>query len=109
MSPKKRIDGRRFEARELKRYFVKFMGATNAKSPELCKMAAGLAVRLDLANEKLARGEFSDDNNYGRLVNSLGRCLDSLGLSSWLNADPPVQPKKPGISELLKAKAPNEN
>jgi hypothetical protein len=65
-------------------------------------MAAGLAVRLDAANAAFTRGEVGDDNSYTRLVNSLGRCLGSLGISDWLS--PPTEPKKPTLNDLLNKK-----
>lgn len=100
---KKRVDLRTKDAKKMKVYENKFLSATNSKFPEMAKMAAGLSLRVDLANEAAARGEPGSDADYSRLVNSLGRCLESMGLSNWLNKIPPDKPKQPDpLADYLK-------
>ena len=91
---KKRVDLRTKDAKKMRMYETKFLSATNSKFPELAKMAAGLSLRVDLANDAASRGEPGNDADYSRLVNSLGRCLESMGLSSWLKEVPRTEPKK---------------
>lgn len=88
----KKPDGRSKEARALKTYYQKFMGASGKKNPELCRMAAGLAVRLDEANDAWARGEITNPATYARLVGALGRTLGALGLADWLTAPAEEKP-----------------
>jgi hypothetical protein len=95
---KKNFDGRTRAARSFNKYLHDFTTYSKIKNPTMAKMGAGLSCQLDLLNDAMNRNEPVDPSEYSRIVNSLGRCLEALGMSEWIN--PPL-PKEPDPVKAL--------
>jgi len=99
----KRIDGRRWESKRLQSLTAKFLSGSGGKNPELARAAAGLELRLTILDQALTRGEAVNLNEYTRAVNSLGRTMAALGLSSWML---PKEIKPKTLTDVLNQKDP---
>ena len=73
----KKFDGRSRDAKRLKA-LVAGIEDPDVQAAQLRRRAAGLALRAEHIEAKIARGEDIDDDLYTRLCGAHARCLDKI-------------------------------